>query len=107
MIFKISFDPTRDYVPIVIWTELEIATAFACVTLTAIRILLVKTVSKRLRDWLSEVTHESSHATPRQVMPREGLPRCEAHKDDTGTHLASTELAVERLMCIEVRRNYL
>ena len=98
LIFKISFDPTWDYVPIVIWTELEITAAFACVSLPAIRVLLVKITPKRFKGWLSDVTHSSSHQTPNNaIMPREASSKRDWHKDDTWINLKSTELADERM----------
>ncbi|KAJ4987678.1 integral membrane protein (CFEM domain-containing protein) [Stagonosporopsis vannaccii] len=94
--FKLSVDPTWDYVPVVIWTELEITAAFACVSLPAIRVLLVKLVPTRLKGWLSEVTHGSSHHTPRDVPPKENSFKRNWHKDDTWINLASTEVAGEK-----------
>ncbi|EMD64139.1 hypothetical protein COCSADRAFT_89724 [Bipolaris sorokiniana ND90Pr] len=38
--FKTTIDPTWDYVPITIWTEIELACCFACLSLPAIRMLL-------------------------------------------------------------------
>ncbi|KAJ4335632.1 hypothetical protein N0V87_006026 [Didymella glomerata] len=38
--FKISIDPSWDYVPITVWTELELAAGFLCVSLPSIRMLL-------------------------------------------------------------------
>lgn len=96
MIFKISFDPTWDYVPIVIWTELEIAAAFACVSLPAIRVLLVKVVPTHLKSWLSDVTNSPSHGTPREVMPNEGQPGRSWHKDDTWINLDLTEVSGQK-----------
>lgn len=91
--FKISFDPTWDYVPIVIWTELEITAAFACVSLPTIRVLLAKITPKRLKHWLSEVTHGSSHGISRQVVAREGSSKCGWHRGDAWIDLGSTERA--------------
>ncbi|KAF1359611.1 hypothetical protein EJ07DRAFT_76650, partial [Lizonia empirigonia] len=67
LLFKISYDPSWDYVPIVIWTELEVSAAFACISLPALRVLLVKLTPRQLKGWLSEVTHGSSHQTPRRA----------------------------------------
>ncbi|KAH6625218.1 hypothetical protein C7974DRAFT_196432 [Boeremia exigua] len=94
--FTFSVDPTWDYVPIVIWTELEITAAFACVSLPAIRVLVVKIIPKRLKSWLTEVTHNSSHVTPVQSMPKENSSRRNWHKDDTWINLASTEAYGEK-----------
>ena len=38
--FKATIDPTWDYVPITIWTEIELSCYFACLSLPAIRMLL-------------------------------------------------------------------
>lgn len=46
--FKTTIDPTWDYVPVTIWTELELASGFVCVSLPAIRILLVLIFPKSL-----------------------------------------------------------
>lgn len=96
LIFKISVDPTWEYVPIVIWTELEITAAFACVSLPAIRVLLEKITPKSLKGWLNEVTHGSGHQTLRQIKPGEGSSKRDWHKDDTWINSASTEVAEGR-----------
>lgn len=58
--FKISIDPTWDYVPATIWTEVELATGFVCVSLPSIRILIVKMLPSRVKYFLSQITHPSS-----------------------------------------------
>lgn len=90
LLFKISYDPSWDYVPIVIWTELEVSAAFACISLPAIRVLLVKLTPKQLKGWLSEVTHGSSHQTLRRAADSHP-PKREWHMNDTWINLASTE----------------
>lgn len=57
--FRISLDPTWDYVPVTIWTELELAAGFVCVSMPSIRILIMKAVPVRVREFLSHVTHSS------------------------------------------------
>ncbi len=96
--FKISVDPTWDYVPVVIWTELEITAAFACVSLPAIRVLLVKITPKSLKGWLSEVTQASSNLTPRVMVPKESSSRRNWHKNDMWINLSSTEGSGEKQM---------
>lgn len=60
LIFKISIDPTWDYVPVTVWTELELAASFACVSLPSIRVLLVKILPVRVKEIFSHITHQSS-----------------------------------------------
>jgi hypothetical protein len=57
--FRISLDPTWDYVPVTIWTELELAAGFVCVSMPSIRILIMKAVPVRVREFLSHVTQSS------------------------------------------------
>jgi hypothetical protein len=57
--FKISIDPTWDYVPATIWTELELAVGFVCVSLPSIRILVVRLLPIRVKEFLSQITHIS------------------------------------------------
>ncbi|KAH6629439.1 hypothetical protein C7974DRAFT_186331 [Boeremia exigua] len=71
--FKISIDPSWDYVPITIWTELELAAGFLCVSLPSIRILLVRVLPKQVVEFLSNITHPSrgkSNPTPRPQQER-------------------------------------
>jgi hypothetical protein len=46
--FGNSIDPTWDYIPAAIWTELELASGFVCASLPAVRILFVLMVPKSL-----------------------------------------------------------
>jgi hypothetical protein len=72
--FKISIDPSWDYVSITIWTELELAAGFLCVSLPSIRILIVRLLPKQVKDFLSNITHPSrskSNPTPQQPVPIE------------------------------------
>ncbi|KAJ8109762.1 hypothetical protein OPT61_g7220 [Boeremia exigua] len=65
--FQISIDPSWDYVPITIWTELELAAGFLCVSLPSIRILLVRILPKRFINFFSNITSRSrsrSNPTP-------------------------------------------
>jgi hypothetical protein len=57
--FKVSIDPTWDYVPVTIWTELELLVGFICVSLPSIRILVVKALPVRVKEFLSQITHIS------------------------------------------------
>ncbi|KAF3041890.1 hypothetical protein E8E12_005131 [Didymella heteroderae] len=75
--FKISIDPSWDYVPITVWTELELAAGFLCVSLPSIRMLLVRVLPKRVKEFLSNITHPSrsrssrKNPTPQPVTPSE------------------------------------
>lgn len=44
--FKRTIDPTWDYVPVTIWTEIELACGFVCVSLPATRLLLLMLLPK-------------------------------------------------------------
>jgi hypothetical protein len=57
--YKLSIDPTWDYVPVTIWTELELLAGIACVSLPSIRILLVKILPREVKELLSLVTRSS------------------------------------------------
>ncbi|KAF2642253.1 hypothetical protein P280DRAFT_422749 [Massarina eburnea CBS 473.64] len=63
--FKTTIDPTWDYVPVTIWTELELASCFVCVSLPAIRILLASLVPKSLMAFLTSKSHSRSTPTPK------------------------------------------
>ena len=75
--FKISIDPSWDYVPTTIWTELELSAGFLCVSLPSIRLLIVRLLPKRVKEFLSNITHPSrsrsnGHPTPQQfVLPEQ------------------------------------
>ncbi|KZM22705.1 hypothetical protein ST47_g6127 [Ascochyta rabiei] len=72
--FQISIDPSWDYVPITIWTELELAAGFLCVSLPSIRILLVRLLPKRVKEFFLNITQSSrskSNPTPQHAMPVE------------------------------------
>lgn len=72
--FKISMDPTWDYVPVTIWTELELAAGFVCVSLPSIRILVVKLLPESVKEFLSYVTHPSKQSKQSNSDPKQGLP---------------------------------
>jgi hypothetical protein len=55
--FRISVDPTWDYVPATIWTEVELAAMSICVSLPTIRILMVKALPQQSKDILSHICH--------------------------------------------------
>lgn len=64
--FKVSIDPTWDYVPVTIWTEVELAAGFVCACLPSIRILVVKILPKSFKKFFSQITHSSSKGNSRQ-----------------------------------------
>ncbi|OWY51244.1 cytidine and deoxycytidylate deaminase zinc-binding region [Alternaria alternata] len=72
--FKISMDPTWDYVPVTIWTELELAAGFVCVSLPSIRVLVVKLLPESVKEFLSYVTHPSKQSKQSNSDPKQGLP---------------------------------
>lgn len=73
--FKISIDPSWDYVPVTVWTELELAAGFLCVSLPSIRILLVRILPKSIKEFLSNVTHPSrSRSSKRNPTPQQATP---------------------------------
>jgi hypothetical protein len=72
--FGMSLDPTWDYVPVTIWTELELLAGFACVSLPSIRILIVRFLPRGVKDFLSHVTRSSrsrSHTASNPSQQRE------------------------------------
>jgi hypothetical protein len=62
--FGNSIDPTWDYVPVTIWTELELASGFVCACLPAVRILLVMIIPKSLLTSLTSRSKSRSHSAP-------------------------------------------
>lgn len=60
--FKISVDPTWDYVLPTIWTELELVAGFVCVSLPSVRILLVRILPVGVKELLSHVSHSASRS---------------------------------------------
>ena len=80
-LFKISVDPTWDYVAVTIWTELELAAGFVCVSLPSIRIVVVRLLPKRLREFLSHLGHLSSDSNPTPQKPARYLPPPPMHKE--------------------------
>jgi hypothetical protein len=59
--FKISTDPTWDYVPVTIWTELELGCGFICVSLPSIRVLLTMILPRRFLDFFATLSRGSCH----------------------------------------------
>lgn len=67
--FKISLDPTWDYVPSVIWTELELAAGFACVSLPTIRKLFIRMLPPSFKKFLSTITRSSRSPSSQDPVP--------------------------------------
>jgi hypothetical protein len=57
--FKPATDPTWDYVPVTIWTELEFTAVFICVSLPFTRVLLTQLLPVRLKRLFTSITHSS------------------------------------------------
>ncbi|KAH7077978.1 hypothetical protein BKA63DRAFT_440292 [Paraphoma chrysanthemicola] len=66
--FKRSIDPTWDYVSMTWWSELELAAAFLCLSLPAIRVLMFHMVPARLKRFLSYHT-PTTPARPTDLTP--------------------------------------
>ncbi|KAI8941723.1 hypothetical protein NX059_002929 [Plenodomus lindquistii] len=63
--FKISIDPTWDYVNPTIWTELELVAGFVCVSLPSVRILLVKILPGSVKKLITHISHSASKSKTR------------------------------------------
>ncbi|KAJ8112826.1 hypothetical protein OPT61_g4902 [Boeremia exigua] len=73
--FKISTDPSWDYISITIWTELELAAGFLCVSLPSIRMLFVHVHSKLVKGLITIPSHASRSKnipSPQFMAPRAG-----------------------------------
>lgn len=57
--FTVSIDPSWDYVAVTIWTELELAAGFVCVSLPPIRIVFVKLLPKSVKKMFSSMATQS------------------------------------------------
>lgn len=71
--FKISIDPSWDYVPTTIWTELELAAGFLCVSLPSIRMLVVRLMPKRVKEFLTSITHPSKNKSNPIPRPQQAV----------------------------------
>lgn len=67
MDFKISIDPTWDYVQITIWTTIELASGFASVCLPSIRQLLAAIIPA---SWKEAFGSDSDDESSRQGTER-------------------------------------
>ncbi|RMZ71880.1 CFEM domain-containing [Pyrenophora seminiperda CCB06] len=80
-LFKISMDPTWDYVEVTIWTELELAAGFVCVSLPSIRVLIVRFLPKSVKELLSHITNPSKGSNQTPPKPLSLLPPPPRQKD--------------------------
>jgi hypothetical protein len=69
--FRISVDPTWDYVSATIWTEVELAAGSICVSLPSIRILITKTMPGRVKNIFSHIGHPLRNRNKRK--PKQGI----------------------------------
>lgn len=68
LVFRISIDPTWDYVPVTIWTELELGCGFVCVSLPSVRILFNVILPKSFPNFFALITSRSrARTTPPPV----------------------------------------
>lgn len=80
MDFKITIDPTWDYVQVTIWTEIEIACGYICVSLPAIRVLLNKIFPKTIFSSSNRSRNMTGGKTPKNgsmqpTVPIEGIQK--------------------------------
>lgn len=59
-LYNISFDPSWDYAPVAIWTELELVAGCVCVSLPAIRVLASRYLPAGVKELFSRVTGSSN-----------------------------------------------
>ncbi|KAH7088530.1 hypothetical protein FB567DRAFT_341088 [Paraphoma chrysanthemicola] len=56
--FNKSLDPTWDYAPMALWSEIEVSAGFLCMSLPALRVLVFHLMPAGLKRLLSHVTSE-------------------------------------------------
>ncbi|KAJ4288928.1 hypothetical protein N0V90_011269 [Kalmusia sp. IMI 367209] len=64
-----TIDPTWDYVPVTIWTEIELACGYVCVSLPAIRVLLSRVFPKSMFASISRSRNGNDRSTPQKLEP--------------------------------------
>jgi hypothetical protein len=67
--FKPATDPTWDYVPVTIWTELGLTAVFVCVSLPSTRVLLTQLLPVRLQRLFPSITHSSKRSDSAREHP--------------------------------------
>jgi hypothetical protein len=90
--FKISIDPCWDYVPVTIWTIIELGVGFVCISLPSIRVLLVKIFPKSLKNLVSNITTNSQSRSKSNMTP--GPQRTYPSQVDEWTNNGSTWVKV-------------
>ena len=110
--FKVdSMDPTWDYVPSVIWTDLELGCGFVCVSLPSIRLLLMMILPKNLFSTLTGRTSRFrkspdgdmlAHPPPqrRRPMPASGKGFSWLHLTTTRTDPIPVDTQSQGSICI-------
>lgn len=73
MAFRITIDPTWDYVRVTIWTEIEIACGYICVSLPAIRVLLNKVFPKTIFTTIDRSRNTNNASTAKNGSTNPGL----------------------------------
>jgi hypothetical protein len=82
--FRISVDPTWDYVSATIWTEVELAAMSICVSLPTIRILIFKALPQPGKDFLSRICHPLKNR--RKATPTHNISRFSQQDFKTPPH---------------------
>lgn len=68
--FDTTMDPTWDYVPVTIWTEIEMACGYICVSLPAIRILMGRIFHTSLLSSLGRSRNTNDMISPQNSDPK-------------------------------------
>ncbi|KAL6704955.1 hypothetical protein ACN47E_007500 [Coniothyrium glycines] len=95
MTFEISIDPTWDFVSTTIWTELELAAIFLCVSLPAIRLLVVNILPTRVHEFCSRATRRSSENDHARNKNLPAQPMQNVWKEPAGWSLPGRSTDVE------------
>lgn len=92
--FKISFDPCWDYVAVTIWTEIELAVGFVCISLPSIRVLLVKVFPQSLKRFVSNITTNSQSRSKSNINITTHAQRTHPSQADEWTNSGSSWVKV-------------
>lgn len=93
--FKISIDPTWDYVPVTKWSQLELAVCFICISLPSIRVLVSKIVPTSVKDFLSskagisKISNNSASNTTSNKLRRPDVQSREGQSSTRGTSMSA------------------
>ncbi|KAK7180494.1 hypothetical protein DPSP01_009970 [Paraphaeosphaeria sporulosa] len=69
--FEATLDPTWDYVPVTIWTEIELACGYVCVSLPAIRVLIGRVFHTSIFSSMARSRNTNDMATPQNSVPKQ------------------------------------